>query len=86
VDRQPVLLQVVLALRTPCRFPGLLNGWQQQGHQDADDRNHDQQLDQGKPEPRPSPNVAHEKLLTNEGTKTCPPEATDEKTDRSQKS
>jgi hypothetical protein len=64
VDRQAVLLEIVLALRTPCRLPSLLNRWQQQSHQNANDRDHDQKLDQREPEPRPFPNVAHVELLT----------------------
>jgi hypothetical protein len=49
VQRESNLLQIVFALRTPGRFPRLLNRWQQQGDQHADDGNHHQKLDQGKP-------------------------------------
>ena len=45
---QTNLLQVVVALRTPCRLARRLNGRQQQRHENADDRNDHQQLDQGK--------------------------------------
>ena len=48
---QGKLLQVVLALHHPCRLAGRLNGWQQQRDQDADDRDHDQKLDQRKTTP-----------------------------------
>jgi hypothetical protein len=40
------LFHVVAAARAASRFAGLLHGWQQQGDQDCDDRNHDQQFDQ----------------------------------------
>ena len=47
------MLQVVDALGAACRLPGRLHGGQQQGDQDRDDRDHDQQLDQGKTEAFP---------------------------------
>jgi hypothetical protein len=40
------LLQVVDALRAPGGFPRRLDRRQQQSNQDADDGNHDQQLNQ----------------------------------------
>jgi hypothetical protein len=45
---QADLLEVVGALGTPGRFAGGLHGRQEQRDQDADNRNHDQQLDQRK--------------------------------------
>jgi hypothetical protein len=42
------LLQVILTLIPPRRFSRGLNRRQQKRDQDADDRNHDQQLDQRK--------------------------------------
>jgi hypothetical protein len=36
------LLQIVLALRTASGFAGLLNGGQQKGNQDCNDRDHNQ--------------------------------------------
>jgi len=47
VQRNPQLAEVVQALRSPRRLAGGLNGRQQERYQDADDRNHDQQLDEG---------------------------------------
>jgi hypothetical protein len=46
VHRQPNLFEIVLALRPPARFTGCLYRRQQQRYQDADDGNHDQQLDE----------------------------------------
>jgi len=46
VHPDPLLLQVVHTLRPPRRLAGRLDGGQQQRNQDADDRDHDQQLDQ----------------------------------------
>jgi hypothetical protein len=48
VHGQADLLEIVAALRPPGRFAGGLHGRQQQTNQDADDRDHDQQLDQRK--------------------------------------
>ena len=48
VQCQAKLLDVVLALRAPRGFTGLLHGWQQQGDQHRNNCNDDQQLDQGK--------------------------------------
>jgi hypothetical protein len=39
---------VILALRSPGGFPGSLNCRQQQGDQNANDRNHDQKFNQSK--------------------------------------
>ena len=47
-QRQADLLQVVRALRTPGSLAGRLNSRQQQGNQHANDRDHDQQLDERK--------------------------------------
>jgi hypothetical protein len=44
--RQSHLLEIVHALGTPGRPSGRLNGRQQQGDQDRDDRDHHQKLDQ----------------------------------------
>jgi hypothetical protein len=46
LERQPHLLQVVRALRTAGRFAGRLDGWQQQGDEDADNRDDDQEFDE----------------------------------------
>ena len=48
VHGQPELLEVVLALGLPGRLSGLLDGRQQEGHQDGDDGDDHQQLDQRK--------------------------------------
>jgi len=48
VYRQAELLQVIPALCTPRGFAGLLDGRQQQGNQDRNDRDHDQEFDQSK--------------------------------------
>ena len=45
---QAELPKIVRALRPPGRFAGRLNGRQQQRDQDADDRDHHQQLDERK--------------------------------------
>jgi len=47
-EGQGDLFQVVLALRPPCAFPGRLHCRQQEGDQDADDRDDHQQFNQGK--------------------------------------
>jgi hypothetical protein len=49
VQCQANLVQVVLALRAPRRLARLLDGRQQQGDQDRDDRDHHQQFNQRKP-------------------------------------
>jgi hypothetical protein len=54
MKRQTNLLQIVLALRTPRCLASLLNGWQQQCHQNRNNRNHNQKLDQGE-SPNSSP-------------------------------
>jgi hypothetical protein len=48
MDGNADLLQIVGTLSTPAGFTRRLNGWQQQGYQDSDDRNHHQQLDECK--------------------------------------
>src|SRR5262249_3305081 len=53
VDRQTILLEVILALAAAGRLAGLLDSRQKQGRQDGNDGNDDQQLDQG--ESRSSP-------------------------------
>ena len=45
------LLEVVGALIAPRRLAGSLHGRQEEGHQDADDRNHHQQLDESEAAP-----------------------------------
>jgi hypothetical protein len=42
------LLQTVGATDSPRRFSSLLNGWQQQRNEDANDGDYDKQLDQRK--------------------------------------
>src|SRR4051812_43032655 len=44
MNRQPDVLQIVLALRPPRRFARRLNGRQQQRDQNANNRNHDEKL------------------------------------------
>ena len=46
VQGEADLPQVIETLRAPRGFAGGLNGWQQQGNQDADDGDYDEQLDQ----------------------------------------
>ena len=46
MNRQAQLLHVVDALRPPRRLTSGLNGGEQQGNQNRDDRNHHQELDQ----------------------------------------
>jgi hypothetical protein len=46
--RQRKLLEVVPALRHPRRFSRRLDGWEQQGDQDADDRDNHQEFNQRK--------------------------------------
>ena len=53
VQRQSDLLQIIRALRTASRFPSGLNGRKQQSDKDADNGNHDQQLDKGEPSALP---------------------------------
>jgi hypothetical protein len=47
MNGQHELLDVIDALGTPGGFARSLNGGEQKGDQDRDDRDHDQQLDQG---------------------------------------
>ena len=51
LERDANLLQIVHALRSSGRLAGGLDRRKKQGDQDADDRNHDQQLDQRKGQP-----------------------------------
>jgi hypothetical protein len=43
---QPNLLQVILALHATCGFARRLYGWQQQAHQNSDNRDHHQKFHQ----------------------------------------
>src|SRR5262249_47923851 len=85
VQGQSDLLQIVLALRPSCCLAGLLNGRQQQGDEDSDDRDHHQQLDQGEPQSQGLLSISHWRLLQklnqelkdtnkveNRSTDTCP--------------
>ena len=47
MDRQTDILEIILALRSSCGFAGRLDCGQEKRDENADDRNHDQQLDQG---------------------------------------
>ena len=49
MERDAELLQVVLALQPPRRFPRRLHGRQQQRDQDPDDRNDNEQFNQVEP-------------------------------------
>ena len=46
VQCQPLLMQIVLTGHPPGRFAGHLHGRQQQRNEHADNRDHDEQLDQ----------------------------------------
>ncbi len=46
VKRQPQLLQMILALCPASRFTSLLNGREQEGDEDRDDRDHHQQFNE----------------------------------------
>ena len=48
VQREPNLLEIVLALRTAGRFACLLDRRKQQGNQDGNDRDDDQQFNERK--------------------------------------
>jgi hypothetical protein len=45
VQRERHLLDVVGALHTPSGFTGGLNGWQEQGNQNADNGDNDEKFD-----------------------------------------
>jgi hypothetical protein len=51
VQRHAQLLQVVRAGHSPCRFASGLDRRQEQCDQDADDGNHNQELDESKTSP-----------------------------------
>jgi hypothetical protein len=55
LERQAQLLEVLLALHPGRGFADLLHGRQEQAEEDADDGNHDQQLDQGETRAFPWP-------------------------------
>jgi hypothetical protein len=67
VQRNAELLEIIPALGTAGSLASGLNGRQQQRDEDADDRNHDQQLDQGKAGATwaPTRNSCHEKTPRN---------------------
>ena len=46
VKRQPQLLQMILALCSASRFTSLLNGREQEGDEDRDDRDHHQHFNE----------------------------------------
>ena len=46
LEGEPELLEMIGALRSPCSFSSHLNGGQQQGHQNTDDRDDDEQFDE----------------------------------------
>ena len=71
LHRDADLLEIVLALRAARRFAGRLNRRQQQGDQDADDRDHDQQFDERKARALQS-RVRIAMLLSMKGY-SCPP-------------
>jgi len=48
-DRQTDLLEVVLARAAAAAFTGRLNRGQEHANERADDRDHDQEFDEGKP-------------------------------------
>jgi hypothetical protein len=45
-EGESYLPQVIRTLGPPCRLPGCLNGGQQQGDKNSDNRDHHQQLDE----------------------------------------
>ena len=51
------LFQRIFALRPSGGFASLLNGWQQQGDKDRNNRNHDEQFNQCKSAARADPGV-----------------------------
>ena len=59
MNRKPELLEVVLAAGPPASLAGLLDGWQQQADEHADDRNHYQKLDQRKARRKTSSDFSH---------------------------
>ena len=61
-DGKAQLTGVVHALGATSSLAHTLNGWQQHADQNANDRNHDQQLDQGKA-PTTIQTQTHEKIL-----------------------
>ena len=65
---QADLLEIVQALRAAGALAGGLNRRQQQRHQHADDRDHDQQLDQRKA----APMAADRDMITPRVTSQCP--------------
>jgi hypothetical protein len=62
VERQPQILQVVVALHPPCRLAGGLDGRQQKSDHDSDDRDHHEEFNER--EPRFSSSVSHLKFLS----------------------
>jgi hypothetical protein len=66
MQSKPKLPKVVRALRTPRRFPDRLHRWQQEPNEYTNDRDHDQQFHQAKPEtalrPRKTHHFCHSKI------------------------
>jgi hypothetical protein len=50
---QGELLKIVATAHSARRFAGCLNGGQEERHENADDRDHDQQFNQGESVPSP---------------------------------
>ena len=53
LERKPLLLHVVGALRSTGRLAGSLHGWKQKCNQDPNDGDHHQQFDKRKCSPLP---------------------------------
>src|SRR5437867_1778529 len=73
VDAQADLLEVVAALDPPGRLATLLYGGQQQRHEDADDGDHDEQLDQGEGGPPAGAVASHGSRLVCAGISSMRP-------------
>jgi hypothetical protein len=58
MQRQPKLPEVAFATHATRRFPGLLNGGQEQRNEDADNRDHHEQLNERKGGRRRSRTIA----------------------------
>jgi hypothetical protein len=60
VQRQPDLLEVVLALRATGRFAGLLNSREQECNEDGNNRNDHEEFNQSEPEAKDATILEHE--------------------------